>query len=903
MVLGSCARQVFEPEAPEVEVDGLRVSMVRETHPETKALLLDTPGYQMETRWAAGDQVGLFSGGDANNVLFQVNENDIEYNGRSAVFKTESEIPAGSLSAYFPYQKSATLDGNGVLHLDFPATQTYLRNKNVSAPDASAFVMVGQGSKGNGVQFRNVMALLKMGYTPKENRRLMRVRFRDLSGASVAGSMEVSWNAGLPSAVITGDSKEIVLDCGAEGVFLTGEAMATLWLVVPARNYSKGFEMRFEFQEGEADVKTVGATYGKNILRNLVYPIGDIFDTQTVSSEDIEYSFKREPIVVDASKNDLIKSIDVGQMAYDSRNPENGTVYLPTLNVVAHKDLGGEAGDYIFFNVPSELLPDCFVGQITKVQMLGSQEVRLTIKAVEDITEPFETLVIGKPIYDDEGNLIEGGGVGLNLASSLQRIETPDGEELPFDVEGDTLTIYEPPTKVGGFERAKIPFTSPRLKLKTWAKEGSNASMTAGVQLKLETRFCMKKDTQSDDLETMAIAMFPKALFSFDLRYGVSKTFEDLNGYQEFGTFMFAPIMLGPIALHPTVEIGGYLRASASAELKLSFSYVANFGGYGLRYNKGSGFETYTPNTQPDPEDGFQCPSFGISGTMGIGVGMRFTPWISLYGLAKFGMETDLGINFGLGYESKIDGDGYSNGMDVHLMPEFSLKPIIRVLGGLWNQSMDPYEPLEFDPLWQRYIVPESKVVEFKAIPETSHAMWFWRARTVTLSDGTVDTWETPFYPIYKFKQVNYNLELKKQVLFNLNLGMVIYTMDGFDYSMHNIGQNAEVKWYLDNGLEDWLILYNSWSAFVRPGDMKFLDLVPLGQVYSGKPDGAATTLEGELEYPFENGKYYYVVPCVYLPAFPRQFYTLNGSALVICHYPNDSKGRPLVFDQPDWED
>ena len=199
--------------------------------------------------------------------------------------------------------------------------------------------------------------------------------------------------------------------------------------------------------------------------------------------------------------------------------------------------------------------------------------------------------------------------------------------------------------------------------------------------------------------------------------------------------------------------------------------------------------------------------------------------------------------------------------------------------------------------------VPESKVVEFKPIPETSRDMWFWRARTVTLSDGTVDTWETPFYPIYKFKQVNYNLELKKQVLFNLNLGMVIYTMDGFDYSMHYIGQNAEVKWYLDNGLEDWLILYNSWSSFVRPGDMKFLDLVPLGQVYSGKPDGSATTLEGELEYPFENGKYYYVQPCVYLPAFPRQFYTLNRSALVICHYPNDSKGRPLVFDQPDWED
>ena len=192
--LSGCALEPFETDRPVPQDERtLSVSISREKRPGTKALLLDSPGLRMESRWAEGDRLGVWGEFSGENVPYEVSAENIEYGGRTAVFITGGTVPQGVLTAYYPYREGVTRDRSGTLGMTLPASQSFTRTRNVPAPDGSSFVMVGKGTKQAGIEMKNVLSLLKIGYVAPENQVITQVLLTDLSGGAMSGDLTSPW--------------------------------------------------------------------------------------------------------------------------------------------------------------------------------------------------------------------------------------------------------------------------------------------------------------------------------------------------------------------------------------------------------------------------------------------------------------------------------------------------------------------------------------------------------------------------------------------------------------------------------------------------------------------------------------------------------------------------------------
>lgn len=891
----ACHSEPWEPDP--LPTDGqarntLGVTLLRENRTDTKTLLLDSPGYRMETRWESGDRIGVFGSSDGTNIPYDIAEEAISYGGRTALFRTRGTVPDGDLTAYYPYDARVTAGPDGSLRTTLPEVQPFTRSRNVAAPYGQAFILAGKGNKGDGVELRNVLSLLKIGYVASENQVVTQVLVRDLSGSPMNGTLDIVWKGDIPVGTVSEGSDRIVIDC-PDGVLVTGEDLAVFWAIVPPRDYPKGIAVTFVLKDGKTVEKTFGTTYGKSFERNVVYPIGDVYAPVRYNGEDIQWAYKDPDavLIVDGAKTDLIRDASTYDAGWP--RPDGSYIYLPTLRITVHQDFGGKKGDYVFFNQPSELLPNGFVGQIMEYESYGN-EADLIIKSVEDIAEPFKKLSLGKPIYGEDGSLLEGGGLELDLASHLERIETPDGQELPFDVEGDTLTLYEPPTKA--FTTSS--YTSPRLKLKTVSPklasgEDGPGEMSVGVQLKLSTKFSMGSDDDGHT-EFLHFNVNPKVLLTFNVKFSASKEFESLNGYQEFGTFYFAPVTVGPIVLRPQVEIGAYCSASASAELNVSYKYVANWGNYGFSYIRSQGFAVRSFVSPPDDEDGMNVPEAAVSGNIGFSVGLNAKPSLSLYGLIAAHLETKIGLNFAVGYEAKIDNDGFSRGLYFQITPEFSLTPSVTTLGGLWNSKWAEWQPLDFDPLWQKYILPEMKVNHFAINRETGD-------KYVMLNfyvDSEEKNYGFQFKRLYRHTGVTYDFSLRKETLFGLGVGFAIFTGDGFSYPSYY----DDAQLWCRFGLEDYLNFRGATLLHPR------YERAVLIEVYNNPDDGEdVKQIKGSIDYDFENGVYYEIRPCLFIPSAPTasllHYDMTDYTEFAVCHWPYLSNGNEYPLWLESWFD
>lgn len=878
LAAASCARETFErPDAP--LSNDLAATLVRENTADTKVQFMDNPGIRMESRWAAGDRIGVFSAASAN-IRYEISKDNIAYGGRTAIFRTDGTIPAGTLHAYGPYQEGAT--GNAeAIQVHFPATQHYSLSQNVPAPDPDAFLLAGTGSREDGLSFYCVNALLKIGYTPDENQVVTQVVFEDLNGKAVNGPMTVSWEDGLPKATLgEGGSPRITLDY-AEGVLLTGETPSFFWLNVPARTYTKGFRISFILKDGMQIDKTVGSVYGKTLYRGIVHPVGDVPPAPKATG-DISYKLKDNVVQIGQDKIDLFKDASLTSVYMESPARPGTYASLQFLKATVHKDAGLHPGDYVIIQEASDLLPAGFIGMVTEFISVGD-EARITIRSCEDIAEPFEYFHLGSPVYAADGSVIEGGGLELDLASSLERIVTPDGQDLPFDVEGDTLTLYEPPTKA----MTTSSYTSPRLKLKTWSEKDSPGEMTAGVQIKLSTRFSMSAD-EDGETEYLHFNVNPKVLLTFNVKFSGSYDFDALSGSIDFGKFYFSPVTVGPLLLRPAVEIGAYCSASASAELNVSYKYIANWGNYGFAYQRGHGFSVRSSVAQPEKEDGFSLPEASVAGSIGFSVGLYATPELSLYGLINAKLKTKIGLNFSSGYEAKVDNDGFSRGLYFQIAPEFSLQPSVTTIGGVWTKTWDEWQPLDFEPLWQKYLWPEARINRFYVVAEYGEEGTY-----PIMKNGEKISWQLK--PIKGYNKVHYDFDLRKETAFPTSIGFAIYRSKTFTHIAPN-----SIYWdYIDAGMEDYVSL--SLGALAAPEFRQSIEI----DTYPGPDEGEDSKhYEGDFDYEFENGWYYCIVPDAFITG--RSYsnilkceygdtgtHGLNRHNF-ICHWPYLSNGEPF---------
>ena len=299
-LLGCTAEPFGQGAAPG---DNVLTATIIDGEETTRTAVIDQPGIKAEVRWEVNDRIGVFGKGGGNNLLFTAGVDDILENGKKARFRTTGSMPTGEVTAYYPYREGTSIGNNSELTLTFPATQPYTLKERVSQPYAPANFMAGKGSA-SGIGFRNLFALLKVGYSGTEGDRLLKVHFRDLSGKPVSGSFTVAWSDGIPDARFpesgSGTSLTLTIDCG-EGVLLDG-TLHHFYHFIPPRDYTKGFEVKFVMDDGSEVIKTIGTTSGKMIERSRVYPVGETVTT----SDEVEYKLQEDATLVDAERIEYI---------------------------------------------------------------------------------------------------------------------------------------------------------------------------------------------------------------------------------------------------------------------------------------------------------------------------------------------------------------------------------------------------------------------------------------------------------------------------------------------------------------------------------------------------------------------------------------------------------------------
>lgn len=162
-------------------------------------------------------------------------------------------------------------------------------------------------------EFKNVHAILKLSLTG--DKKLDRIVFRGNDGEIVAGQFTVDFAAEdiAKTQFVGGGSNEIALACGVQ---LTAEPQ-TFYLIVPAREYAKGYTVEFEAQDGEKLSKTVGNGASKTIRRSMLYTLPTVdFASQSAGEAEADWLWQTSAgLISDVTLDDAADAIDLGDAA------------------------------------------------------------------------------------------------------------------------------------------------------------------------------------------------------------------------------------------------------------------------------------------------------------------------------------------------------------------------------------------------------------------------------------------------------------------------------------------------------------------------------------------------------------------------------------------------------------
>ena len=529
----------------------------------TRSIVIDNPGVCLESFWTENDQLGIFGEG-SDNVAYRIDASSITNDGRKATFHSTASVPSGNITAYFPYQSNAILSGS-TLKLTFPQTQHYVKVGNVVQPDPQACMMVGTGSQKNDIQMRNVMAVLKVGQAYDETTTVKRVEFRDLAGEPVCGEFTVSMSGGLPVSTFSGSGDVLSLDMG-DGVKAQGGSSFIVFLVVPARDYPKGFEITFVDDNGGRVVKTAGTKLGKTLQRGVVHPVGDIGSYENV--DGMSYELKPSAQLMTPQKLDLIQILSVTEdNTYDAEGnlvrAEDGYPYkTPRLKLMVHRDLNPTVGGWLIFNIPSTQLPEGGIFRIKSAMPMGDGENYL-VEAVTEVNfaAPFETLEIGtEPKYGTNGEVIEEGGIEFDISPYVKEV-------VEKDQNGNVLsrTAVHPRSSyemnvAETLTRASVSHTYKTPPLSLTMDDESHCSCEVTAQASIPTRLAI--GVKQGELQYIYLTVNP----NFDLKttFALYKKFEASTS-ERLWTFYTSGIPIGPIVLLPEIGFNGGLGAGAEA--------------------------------------------------------------------------------------------------------------------------------------------------------------------------------------------------------------------------------------------------------------------------------------------------------------------------------------------------
>lgn len=806
----------------------------------TKSILLDNPGESLEAFWEDGDKIGVF-GGDAKNVMFQVNEYDLSVDRKTAAFKTSGEIPGGNLTAYSPYSGDVAVK-DGSIVVNFPAVQEYILVNGVVQPDPAANFMFGEGSRGTGLVFRSATSILKIGQIFPETTVVTKVEFRDLSGAPVCGEMTLGSGDGILGKII-GSGTVITLQLG-NGVEFIGGSMKPLFITVPARDYGSGFELTFIDDKGGKTVKTVGKAKGKSLSRGVVYLIGDINSSNQI--EGVETKLKDNAILMTSDVLDKVQVIDVtrkaitgpdGSVCFDPVT--NRSIVLPYLKLRVHEDINPAVGKILLFNHTSADLPSGGSYRIASCEKVDGHYYEVAAEPELNIAAGIEELIVGTPLVGSDGSIIEDGGIELDLSSSLRSIKDADGNDISFALTpgGEILFSQDETSQMLASMSTKgqmhKTFSPPKVSLK---HSKANAEVSFGAQLTLATKLAL--GIMQGELQYVHFVAEPEFNLSADFTLkgeaSVSKSFDLL-------TLDFAPIPCGAVILTPRVSLSAEIGLGGDLTFSASTSYTYKMGTYGISYNRGDGLNVRYRPAEPEPSE--LNPSIGgLYGSVYASGSLSATPWIGVYGMFGIGAKATFSLKAGL---------GYNGAPRLFLEPGLEVVPMVASLGGLYTHNFtDLTTVFEFDPIWERYLYPRPRYTNctYVSIPQSEKYYDFPLLRTDDPAHGGTimkvnlgaDKWS---YKVTLEEEVSGSYSLEARIMQTTN---VVNDISWFNFGSYHT--DIPVERYVASGIPHmypFVKVFN--QTMYEPGNCQSVYKKVLGTYESGTK---TKTFEGYFDTP-----------------------------------------------------
>lgn len=889
---------------PEAQREGLTVTIDNDDA-ATRSIVIDNPGICLETSWTDNDKLGVF-GTATNNAAYVINASTISEDGRSATFQPETSVPEGEILAYYPYMDNALQSGDA-LSLNFPKTQQYVAVNGVSRPDPEACIMVGKGSMQNGIHMHNVMAALKVGQVFDTNTTVKSVEFRDLDGKPVCGEYTVSLAGVIPVATFNGNGDLLTLDLG-EGVEAEANTTFIVFLVVPARDYPKGFEITFVDVNGGRTVKTVGTKRGKTLNRSVVHPVGDIGSYDNM--QGMSYELNPTAHLMTPENLDLIDIISVTEdNAYDAegnliRSEDGYPFKAPVIRALVHRDLNPKVGGWLIFNMPSTQLQQ---GGIFRIKNCTPLDDGKTCE-VEAVTEtnfaaPFKSLQIGsEPVVDAEGNLIEDGGVEFDISPYVKEIvEMDEQHNIISRCKPHTPATYEM-NAAERFTRGMANHTYQLPGVTLTMDDGNNSSCEVSARASIPLRLAV--GVKQGELQYIYVTVNPN--FSIKTTFTLSAK-KEISKSARLYTLYTTGIPIGPVVLIPEIGFNGSVGMGGETKFSASTTFHYDTGTFGISYNKGQGvmFHRQEP-PQPDKDDNFMPDldtggeiSLYAFGSLGMSIG------VSVYALCSLGVNSDLKLTFGV--KQGIDNQNNDQPAKLHLTPEIDIAPYTAFVGGKWMHVLKGLGgKIELEPIWERNLWP--------SISESSYSIDY------TYTDPTKDNVDISLNKdkvisthkmITGVNGVYYNLATSDNFLKDYECVVDVYEGSGVEYRPSFF--NISFKFAYDDpneGLEAFRNagLYHLARYFVnsewRITGLHLKSRYQVGILKHGTDEEQRFT--GHLDFNLESGKPYIITGNMYPVGSPKDIYDADHSASiwesgegigrVWYYWPNCDNGGPYPW-------
>lgn len=279
-----------------------------------------------EVRWSAGDAIALW--GDDSPACRRYAIDDRYAGGTSAEFTGEA-FESTAYYACYPYRADAVAEGAG-LTTTLPCVQPFGGSGTFAA---GVSPMAASSTGRDDLRFASLCGVVRLQLTGAA--KIRSIRLTALDGAPLAGRMRIERTSGGGWTMLPVDAghPSVLLDCGTEGVALSGSGPVVFCLVVPPGSY-RGW--RF----------TITDTEGGQMVRETSQPEVVLSANHIKTYNPFVYAAAdAAPVALDASATANCYVVpQAGRYEFDATTMGNGVVTLPDAAYTAGSTCGKAEG-------------------------------------------------------------------------------------------------------------------------------------------------------------------------------------------------------------------------------------------------------------------------------------------------------------------------------------------------------------------------------------------------------------------------------------------------------------------------------------------------------------------------------------------------------------------------------